>query len=123
MERPPGNSSRGNGQDNGMRPRGTISTSVSQTNRQDDEWSMPLTAERREGTGRQQITQASSSVAPLLQKKGYSPIGAVKVLPKKELLSEYSQLGVWNQVKLQDKGNQLREKQEMLEKQDMFQKV
>ena len=77
---------------------------------------MPLTTERREGTGRQQVTQASPLVAPLLQKKDYSPIGAVKVLPKKELLSEYSQLGVWSQMKLQDKGNQLKENQEMLEK-------
>ena len=64
MERPPGNSNRGNGQDNGVRPRGTTSSSVPKTNRQDDDWSMPLTAERREGTGRQQITQASPSVAP-----------------------------------------------------------
>ena len=116
MERPSGNSNRGNGQDNGVRPRGATSTSVPQTNRQDDEWSMPLTTERREGTGRQQVTQASPLVAPLLQKKGYSLTGAVKVLPQKELLSEYSQLGVWNQVKLQDKGNQLKENQEMLEK-------
>ena len=119
MERPSGNSNRGNG----TRPRGVTSPSAPQVNRQDDEWSMPLTTERREDTGRQQITQASSSVAPLLKKKGYLPIGAVKVLPKKELLSEYSQLGVWNQVKVQDKGNQLKENQEVLEKHDMFQKV
>ena len=68
--------------------------------RQDDEWSMPPTAERREGIERQQITQASLLVTPLPQKKGYSLIGAVKVLPQKGLLSEYSELGVWNQVKL-----------------------
>ena len=77
---------------------------------------MPLTAERREGTERQQIIQASPLAAPLLQKKGYSPFGAVKVLPQKGLLSEYSQLGVWNQMKLQDKENQLKENWEMLEK-------
>ena len=47
-----------------MRPRGATSTSVPQTNRQDDEWLMSLTTERREGTGRQQVTQASPSVAP-----------------------------------------------------------
>ena len=64
MERPTRNSNRGNGQDSGVRPRGTTSTSVPQTNRQDDEWSMPVTAERREGIERQQTTQASPSVAP-----------------------------------------------------------
>ena len=65
MERPSGNSNRGNSQDNGVRPRGTTSTSVPQMNRQDDEWSMPLTTERREGTGRQQVTRASPLDAPL----------------------------------------------------------
>ena len=79
MERP---SNRGNSQDNGARPRGTTSTSVPQMNRQDDEWSIPLTAVRREGTERQQITQASPLAAPLLQKKDYSPTAAVKVLPR-----------------------------------------
>ena len=34
-------------------------------NRQDDEWSIPHIAERREGTERQQITQTSPLVAPL----------------------------------------------------------
>ena len=38
MERPSGNSNRGNSQDNGVRPRGATSTGVPQTNRQDDEW-------------------------------------------------------------------------------------
>ena len=84
--------------------------------RQDDEWSIPPTAERREGIERQQITQASLPAKPLLQKKGYPPIGAVKVPPQKGLLRGYSQLGVWNQMKLQDKENQLKENQEMLEK-------
>ena len=64
MERPSRNSNRGNGQSNGTRPRGTTSTSVPQTSRQDDEWSMPPTTERREGIERQQITQASLLVAP-----------------------------------------------------------
>ena len=64
MERSSGNYNRGNGQNNGMRSRGTTSASVPQTNRQDDEWSMPLTTERREDTERQQIPQASSSVVP-----------------------------------------------------------
>ena len=53
MERPTGNSNRGNGQDSGMRPQGTTSTSAPQMNGQDDEWSMPLTTERIESTGRQ----------------------------------------------------------------------
>ena len=52
MERPNGNSNRGHGQDNGMRPHITTSTSVPQTNRQDDEWSVPPIPERREITGR-----------------------------------------------------------------------
>ena len=116
MERPSRNSNRGNGQSNGTRPRDTTSTSVPQMSRQDDEWSMPPTTERREGIERQQITQASLLVAPLLWKKGCSPIGAVRVLPQKELLSEYSQLGVQNQMKLHHKENQLKENWEMLEK-------
>ena len=84
--------------------------------RQDDEWSMPPTTESREGIGRQQITQASPPVAPLLWKKDYLPIGAVRVLPQKELLNVYSQLGVWNQMNLQDKGNQLKENWKILGK-------
>ena len=85
MERPPGNSNRGNGNDNGIRTRVVTSTSVPQVNRQDDDWSIPPTAERRESAGRQQMTQASPLVAPLLQKKGSSSTGAVKVLPMKGL--------------------------------------
>ena len=64
MERLSGNSNRGNGQNNGMRPRGTTSASVPQTNRQDDEWLVPLTIERREDTKRQEMPQASSLAAP-----------------------------------------------------------
>ena len=64
MERFSGNSNRGNGQNNGMRPRGTTSASVPQMNRQDDEWLVPLTTERREDTERQQMPQASSLAAP-----------------------------------------------------------
>ena len=52
MERPNGNSNRGNGQDNGIRPQITTSTSVPQTNRQDDEWLVPPIPERREVNGR-----------------------------------------------------------------------
>ena len=64
MERPSRNSNRGNGQSNGTRPQGTTSTSVPQTSRQGDEWSMLPTTERREGIERQQITQTSLLVAP-----------------------------------------------------------
>ena len=64
MERSTGDSNRGNGQDNGVRPRITTSTSVPQTNRQDDEWSVPPIAKRREVMGRQQITQTSPPAAP-----------------------------------------------------------
>ena len=52
MERSSGNTNRGNGQNNGMRPRGTTSASAPQTNSQDDEWSVPLTTERREDAER-----------------------------------------------------------------------
>ena len=64
METPSRNVNRGNGQFNGARLRGTTSTSVPQMSRQDDEWSMPPTTERREGIEGQQITQASPPVAP-----------------------------------------------------------
>ena len=50
MERPSGNSNRGNSQDNGVRPQGATSTSVPQTNRQDDEWSMQFTDWSSEGS-------------------------------------------------------------------------
>ena len=48
MERSIGDSHKGNGQDNSVRPRITTTTSVSQTNRQDNEWSVPPIAERGE---------------------------------------------------------------------------
>ena len=48
MERPNGNSNRRHGQNNDMRPQITTSTSVPQTIRQDDEWSVPPIPERRE---------------------------------------------------------------------------
>ena len=38
-------------------------------NRQDDEWLMPPTAERREGIERQQIAWVSSPVAPSYGRK------------------------------------------------------
>ena len=52
MERSNGDSNRGNGQDNGMRPQITTSTSEPQTNRQDDEWLAPPVPEREEAVGR-----------------------------------------------------------------------
>ena len=52
MERSNGDSNRGNGQDNGMRPQLTTSTNVPQTNRQDDEWSAPPIPERGDIMGR-----------------------------------------------------------------------
>ena len=64
MERPSGNSNRGNGQDNGVRLRGTTSASVPQMHRQDDEWSIPCVTERREDMERQQISQTSPLVTP-----------------------------------------------------------
>ena len=51
MERSNEDSNRGNGQDNGMRPQMAASTNVPQTNRQDDEWSVPPIPERRDIAG------------------------------------------------------------------------
>ena len=47
-----------------MRPQINTSTSVSQMDRQDDEWSVPPITERREVTERQQIIQTSPPAAP-----------------------------------------------------------
>ena len=52
MERYNGDFGRGNGRDNGMRPQPTVSTSGLQPVRQNDEWSVPPTAERRDDVGR-----------------------------------------------------------------------
>ena len=52
MERPNGDFNRGNEQDNDRRPQITTAASVPQTNRQDDEWSVPPIPERREVNGR-----------------------------------------------------------------------
>ena len=48
MERSNGDSNRGKGRDNGVRPQITTSTSVPQIDRQDDELSVPPITERRE---------------------------------------------------------------------------
>ena len=47
-----------------MRPQPTTSTSGPQPVRQDDEWSVPPTVERRDDAGRQQVTQVSPPAAP-----------------------------------------------------------
>ena len=52
MERPNGDFGRGNGRDNDMRPQLTTSTSGPQPVRQNDEWSVPPTAERSDVMGR-----------------------------------------------------------------------
>ena len=52
MERSNGDFNRGNGRDNGMRPQPTTSTSGQQPVRQDDEWLVPPTVERRDDMGR-----------------------------------------------------------------------
>ena len=64
VERSNGDCNRGNGQDNDVRPQITISTSVLQIYRQDDEWSVLPITDRREVMERQQITQASPPAAP-----------------------------------------------------------
>ena len=60
MERSNGDFGRGNGRDNGMIPQPTTSTSGPQPVRQDDEWSVPPTAnERNNAAERPQVTQIS----------------------------------------------------------------
>ena len=54
----------------------------------------PLTVERRDDVGRQQATQTSPQPPLLLQRKDYLPIGVVKILQEKELVSNSNQLGV-----------------------------
>ena len=55
MERSNGDFGRGNDQDNSMRTQPTTSTSGPQSVRQDDEWSVPPTVERRDDMERQQV--------------------------------------------------------------------
>ena len=94
MERSNGYFNRGNGRYNGVRPQFTTSTSEPQPDGQDDEWSVPPIAVRRDDMGRQQITQASPQPPLLLQSKDYSPIGVVKILQEKELIGDSNQLEV-----------------------------
>ena len=59
-----GDFSRGNGRDNNMRTQPTTSTSGTQPARQEDEWSVPPTVERRDDMERQQIMQTTPPAAP-----------------------------------------------------------
>ena len=52
MEGSSGDFSRGNGRDNNLRTQPITSTSGSQLVRQEDEWSVPPTVERRDDVGR-----------------------------------------------------------------------
>ena len=89
-----GDFGRGNGHDNNQRTQPITSTSGSQPVRQDDEWLVPPAVERRDDVGRQQVTQTSPQLPLLLQRKDYLPIGVVKILQEKELVSDSNQLGV-----------------------------
>ena len=64
MERPNGGFGRGNGRDNNMRPQQQIPTDKPQPARQEDEWSLPPTVERRDDAGRRQTTHMSPPAAP-----------------------------------------------------------
>ena len=64
MERPNGGFGRGNGQDNTVRPQQQAPADRSQLARQEDEWSLPPTVERRDDTERQWTTQMSPPAAP-----------------------------------------------------------
>ena len=64
MERPNGGFGRGNGQDNHVRPQQQTPTDRPQPARQEDEWSLPPTVERRDDAERWQTTQMSPPAAP-----------------------------------------------------------
>ena len=55
---------RGNGQDNNVRPQQQTPTDRPQPARQEDEWSLPPTVERRDDAERWQTMQSSPPVAP-----------------------------------------------------------
>ena len=63
MERPNGGFGRGNGRDN-VRPQQQAPTERPQPARQEDEWSLPPTAERRDDAERWQTIQMSPPAAP-----------------------------------------------------------
>ena len=64
MERPNRGFGRGNGQDNNVRPQQQTPTDRPQPARQEDEWSLPPTVERRDDAERWQTTQSSPPAAP-----------------------------------------------------------
>ena len=64
MERPNGGFGRGNGRDNNVRPQQQAPTDRPQPARQEDEWSLPPTVERRDDAERWQTTQMSPPAAP-----------------------------------------------------------
>ena len=66
MERPSGGFGRGNGQNNNVRPQQQTPTDRPQPARQEDEWSLPPSVERRDDTERQWTTQPSPPAAPPL---------------------------------------------------------
>ena len=70
MERPNGGFGRGNGRDNNMRPQQQALTDRPQPARQEDEWSLPPTVERRDDAERWQTTQLSPPAAlPLTEER------------------------------------------------------
>ena len=90
MERPNGGFSRGNGQDNTVRSQQQAPTDRPQPARQEDEWSLPPTVERRDGRQHRHLSQL-----PLLpQRKDYLLTGAVKVLQEKGLISKFNWLEI-----------------------------
>ena len=94
MERPNGGFGRGNGRDNNVRPQQQTPTDRPQPARQEDEWSLPPTVERRDDAERWQTTQSSPQLPFLPQRKDYLLTGAVKVLREKELISKFNWLEV-----------------------------
>ena len=64
MERPNRGFGRGNGRDNNVRPQQQAPTDRPQPARQEDEWSLPPTVERRDNVERWQKTQLSPPAAP-----------------------------------------------------------
>ena len=64
MERPNRGFGRGNGRDNNVRPQQQARTDSPQPVRQEDEWSLPPTVERRDDAERWQTTQTSPPAVP-----------------------------------------------------------
>ena len=91
MERPNRGFAGGNNQNDTIRPQQPAPTDRPTPVRQEDEWSIPPTVERRNDTERHQIASMSFPAAPPPQKNDCLLIGVVKVLQEIEITNISSQ--------------------------------